>query len=80
MTTFIAARRAARDGFEQNKALEGKDLTQGIQHAEDVAKILKENVVQGRPDASTGRYSTIIDTLTLYMYRSTDEWRRTSHS
>lgn len=58
MPTFIAARRAARDGFEQNKALEGKDLTQGIQHAQDVAKILKENVVQGRPDPSSGRYST----------------------
>jgi len=49
LPTLTAARRAARDNFDQNRALASAEETSKIiQHAEDVAKILRENVVQGK--------------------------------
>ena len=46
---LYAARRAARDGFESNKnmSLDSKEATESIQHAKDVSRLLKENLVQG---------------------------------
>jgi len=47
---LYAARRAARDGFESNESLsfDSKEATESIQHAEDVSRLLRENLVQGR--------------------------------
>jgi len=46
--TLTAARRAARDGFEQNRDLPPEEKSKSIQYAEDVAKVLRENLVQGK--------------------------------
>jgi complex III assembly factor LYRM7 len=59
MTTLLAARHEARKSFENNRGLAtGSDeLSKQISHADEVAKFLRENVVQGQADA-TGNYST----------------------
>lgn len=46
--TFQAARSAARDSFAQNRQLQRPESSASIQHAEDVAKILREQVIQGK--------------------------------
>ena len=53
------ARLKAREAFEQAQGLvEGSEETsKSIQHAEDVARILRENVVQGEADARNDQYS-----------------------
>ncbi|KAF2097274.1 mitochondrial zinc maintenance protein 1, mitochondrial [Rhizodiscina lignyota] len=53
---LTAARSAAREGFEGNKTLPpgGEAALSGIQHAEGVAQILRENVVQGKATDSDG--------------------------
>lgn len=45
-----AARQEARAGFRKNAAMSPDDpsLASAIAHAEDVARFLKENVVQGK--------------------------------
>jgi len=56
-----AALGAAREGFEANRHLSAhsKEASNQIAHAEDVAKILRENVVQGQAlDEGGSRYST----------------------
>lgn len=47
-----AARREARNGFRKNSAmlLEDPALANAIAHAEEVAQILKQNVVQGKQE------------------------------
>ena len=47
--TLVAARQQARHSFEANRALSyGSDeMSKQISHAEEVAKFLRENVVQG---------------------------------
>jgi complex III assembly factor LYRM7 len=59
MTTLLAARHEARKNFENNRGLAtgSEDLSKQIAHAEEVAKFLRENVVQGQADG-TGNYST----------------------
>lgn len=54
LRTFDAARIEARKGFEKNRQLSsgGEEATQEIRQAEDVAKILRENIVQGQGDAA----------------------------
>ena len=56
-----AARVQAREGFRKNAAMEQGDPALGpaIAHAEEVAKILRENVVQGKKVDKEGeeRYS-----------------------
>ena len=56
---LMGARAQARQAFEQARSLPaGSDeIKQGIQHAEDVARILKENVVQGEAANTTDKYS-----------------------
>jgi len=56
---MMAARHAARDGFEQNRSLSSSDaVSQNIAYAEEVARILRENVVQGQAiDEQGDRYS-----------------------
>ena len=59
-----AARLEARSDFDNNRSLpiESKDAQQKIKLAEDVARILRQNVVQGREVEGTGdgekRYRT----------------------
>lgn len=50
MNTLFAARAEARRNFESNRHLTvGSDeLSKQISHAEEVAKFLRENVVQGQ--------------------------------
>jgi len=45
-----AAQRQARDAFRSNAALQADDpaIAKAIEHAEGVAKILRENIVQGK--------------------------------
>lgn len=57
---FLAARSAARDGFESNRTLSSgsPEAAKQIEHAEAVAKILRENIVQGQAlDEQGERYS-----------------------
>jgi complex III assembly factor LYRM7 len=58
MNTLFAARAEARRNFESNRNLTaGSDeLSKQITHAEEVAKFLRENVVQGQA-AEEGNYS-----------------------
>ncbi|KAI9795614.1 MAG: Mitochondrial zinc maintenance protein 1, mitochondrial [Piccolia ochrophora] len=47
---LAAARQQARQGFEANRDLPAAspEVTAGISHAEDVARILRHNIVQGQ--------------------------------
>ncbi|KAH9811160.1 putative complex I LYR family protein [Teratosphaeria destructans] len=49
-TTLNASRSLARESFWKNRALEsgGIEAAKAIEHAQGVAQILRENVVQGR--------------------------------
>jgi complex III assembly factor LYRM7 len=61
MNTLFAARAEARKNFESNRALvAGSDeLSKQITHAQEVAKFLRENVVQGQQAAENeSNYST----------------------
>jgi complex III assembly factor LYRM7 len=59
MNTLFAARAEARRNFESNRNLTaGSDeLSKQITHAEEVAKFLRENVVQGQAADNEGNYS-----------------------
>jgi len=48
--TLVAAKQAAREGFEKERLLPaGSDkATKKIRYVEEVAKILRENVIQGK--------------------------------
>ncbi len=50
MPLLHAARKEARNGFRKNASLSPEDpaLAPAIAHAEEVAKILRENIVQGK--------------------------------
>lgn len=54
-----AARAEARKNFEQNRSLPAgsTELTAQITHAQEVAKFLRENVVQGQATDEQGNYS-----------------------
>lgn len=55
----MAARSAAREGFETNRSLPAPAAAESIEHAEGVAKILRENLVQGQATDGEGtKYST----------------------
>jgi hypothetical protein len=56
-----AAREEARNSFRKNASLLPEDpaLAPAIAHAEDVAKILRENVVQGKK-TEDDRYSKLL--------------------
>lgn len=60
MPTLLAARHEARMNFENNRGLAtgSPELSQQISHAEEVAKFLRQNVVQGQAD-ETGKYSML---------------------
>lgn len=49
-TTLKSARKFARDRFRENKSLPAgsPQAAQGVEHAQGVATILRENVVQGK--------------------------------
>ena len=51
-----AARSEARNNFRKNASLQSNDpaLAAAIKHAEEVAQILRQNVVQGRKAEGTG--------------------------
>jgi len=59
MNTLFAARVEARRNFESNRNLSaGSDeVSKQIAHAEEVAKFLRENVVQGQAADDEGNYS-----------------------
>jgi complex III assembly factor LYRM7 len=64
---LFAARQQARQNFEANRGLSsGSDeLSKQISHAEEVAKFLRENVVQGQAmDTGAESYSTLQDANT----------------
>ncbi|KAI4656009.1 Mitochondrial zinc maintenance protein 1, mitochondrial [Alternaria ventricosa] len=50
MNTLFAARTEARNKFEENRNLRigSEELQSSLVHAEEVAKFLRENVVQGQ--------------------------------
>lgn len=60
---MMAARHEARKGFEQNRSLSsGEAVSQNVAYAEEIARILRENVVQGQAsDEESGRYSQFDD-------------------
>ncbi|KAK5999115.1 Mitochondrial zinc maintenance protein 1 [Cladobotryum mycophilum] len=45
---LAAAQTQIRQTFQENSSLESAKIQDAIKHAEDVAKILRENVVQGK--------------------------------
>ncbi len=62
IATLTAARRAARDGFQQQQSLtvQSKEANDAIEYSNSVAQILRENVVQGKAtEASPDKYSMI---------------------
>lgn len=61
LPTLTAARLQVRQGFESNRGLStGSDeVNKGIQYAEDVALILRQNVVQGQAQEGDDHYSKI---------------------
>lgn len=71
LPTLTAARRAARDGFESKKnlSLDSKEASEGIQHAENVSKVLRENVVQGQAiDGKENSYSELLFCNTTILF------------
>jgi complex III assembly factor LYRM7 len=79
MNVLFAARAEARKNFESNRNLAaGSDeLSKQITHAEEVAKFLRENVVQGQAADNEGNYSMLLGTrlsvtATNLFYRATD--------
>ena len=60
MNMLFAARAEVRKNFESNRHLTAgsEELSKQITHAEEVAKFLKENVVQGQAADTEGNYST----------------------
>jgi complex III assembly factor LYRM7 len=58
MPLLIAARQQARGEFMRNASLSPEDpgLEKAISHAEEVAKILRENIVQGE-NQGNNKYS-----------------------
>ena len=60
MNTLFAARAEARRNFESNRGLPAgsEEMSKQIAHAEEVAKFLRENVVQGQA-ADSGNYSML---------------------
>lgn len=61
MPMLNAAREEVRAAFQKNSGLRAGDpaTEAGVKHAEEVAKILLENVVQGRNDGDN-KYSKLI--------------------
>ena len=60
MNTLIAARHEARKNFENNRGLapDSEEYSKQVTHAEEVAKFLRENVVQGQAsDKEQEKYS-----------------------
>ena len=60
ISVLTAARRAARDQFEEKRSLslDSKEAGDSIQYAKDVARVLRENVVQGKAvEGKENRYS-----------------------
>jgi hypothetical protein len=57
---LLAARTHARQGFVDNRTLsEDVKIVESIAYAEEVARVLRENVVQGKEeDGKPGTYST----------------------
>jgi complex III assembly factor LYRM7 len=66
MNTLFAARAEVRRNFESNRHLTaGSDeLSKQIAHAEEVAKFLRENVVQGQAADNEGNYSRCLSIMT----------------
>ncbi|KAF1978540.1 mitochondrial zinc maintenance protein 1, mitochondrial [Bimuria novae-zelandiae CBS 107.79] len=58
MRMLSAARLEARKNFENNRGLASgsEEYTKQITHAQEVAKFLRENVVQGQAIDAEGRY------------------------
>lgn len=66
-----AARRTARDRFESKKSLslDSKEASEGIQHAEEVSKFLRENVVQGQAiEGKENSYSELLFRYTTVLF------------
>jgi complex III assembly factor LYRM7 len=60
LNTLIAARHEARKNFENNRGLtpDSEEYSKQVTHAEEVAKFLRENVVQGQAsDKEQEKYS-----------------------
>jgi complex III assembly factor LYRM7 len=60
LNTLVAARHEARKNFEGNRGLapDSEEYAKQVTHAEEVAKFLRENVVQGQAlDKDQEKYS-----------------------
>ncbi|RMZ71536.1 Mitochondrial zinc maintenance 1 mitochondrial [Pyrenophora seminiperda CCB06] len=66
MNTLFAARAEARKIFESNRNLRigSEELEKSLVHAEEVAKFLRENVVQGQAADTEGNYKLRIHEYT----------------
>jgi complex III assembly factor LYRM7 len=64
MNVLFAARAEARKNFESNRNLAAgsEEQSKQITHAEEVAKFLRENVVQGQAADNEGNYSMLFRT------------------
>ncbi|KGQ09790.1 zinc maintenance protein 1 [Beauveria bassiana D1-5] len=59
--TLLAAQSRIRDEFRSKQALDPKDSTvsEGIEHATQVAQFLRQNVVQGKKMEGEEKYSKL---------------------
>ncbi|KAF7510516.1 Mitochondrial zinc maintenance protein 1, mitochondrial [Endocarpon pusillum] len=66
-TLLTSARVQAREGFNKKRTLEcsSKEATEAVKHAEDVAQILRHNIVQG--EQQEGK-----DVLKLHIHKDTE--------
>jgi complex III assembly factor LYRM7 len=69
MNTLFAARTEARKNFESNRNLApgSEELSKQITHAEEVAKFLRENVVQGQA-AGDDNYSMLLENQSSWLW------------
>jgi complex III assembly factor LYRM7 len=60
LNVLVAARAEVRKNFEADRHLQAgsDDISKKITHAQEVAKFLRENVVQGEATDDAGNYST----------------------
>lgn len=58
---LLAARTEARSKFEQSRTISSasEDAVKAIEHAEGVAQILRQNIVQGAQEEGPDRFSTL---------------------
>lgn len=71
-----AAQLQIRNEFRQKASIDASDAPAAIKHAEEVAKVLRQNVVQGRRiEEGKDSYSTLGTDMAIYKHELTGNCR-----